>query len=478
MIPDMTDGPALSMPRPAASVVRDTMTAAASQAGGKGALMQELDWTLAAQARAIADGALDPVALAEGYLDRARGHPLASRIYARLTPERALSEAVAAHDRVRAGLGRGPVDGLPLSWKDLFDTAGTATEAGSALLAGRVPQADADVLRAATQAGAVCLGKTHLSELAFSGLGVNPVTATAPNIHGPGLAPGGSSSGAAASVAHGLAPGAIGSDTGGSVRVPAAWNDLVGLKTTAGRLSCTGVVPLVRSFDTVGPLARSVEDCALVLAAMEDRPACDLAGASLGGARLMILSAWSDDAREGPAAGFARAVEALRRAGATVQEGSVQGLAAALDAAVAPFTAEAYGEWRDLIEADPDAMMPQIRDRFRMGGEVSGADAAAGWNRIRAARADWARATAGYDAVILPTSPITPPDVDRLIADAEYYRTENLLTLRNSRIGNLMGLCGLSLPTGVPMAGLMMLCPPMQEGRLLRLGRAAEVALA
>ena len=133
---------------------------------------------------------------------------------------------------------------MPVSWKDLFDTAGTATEAGSALLAGRVPERDAAVLATATRAGLVCLGKTHLTELAFSVLGLNPVTATPPNINDPELAPGGSSSGAAASVAFGLAAAAIGSDTAGSVRVPAAWNDLVGLKTTHGALPLDGVVPL------------------------------------------------------------------------------------------------------------------------------------------------------------------------------------------------------------------------------------------
>ncbi|MDH3264989.1 MAG: amidase family protein, partial [Paracoccaceae bacterium] len=186
--------------------------------------------------RGIASGGIDPVELAEAFLEAIAAHPDASRIYARTTPERARAEAKAAAERARAGHRRHPLDGVPISWKDLFDSAGVATEAGSALLAGRVPVADAAVLANATAQGSVCLGKTHLSELAFSGLGLNPITATPPNVNDPAAVPGGSSSGAAASVAFGLAAGAIGSDTGGSVRIPAAWNDLVGLKTSVGRL--------------------------------------------------------------------------------------------------------------------------------------------------------------------------------------------------------------------------------------------------
>ena len=179
-------------------------------------------WMTAADlGRGIAAGAIDPRELAEVYLGAIDGHPQAPAIYARTTPERARTEADAAAGRARAGLRRGPLDGVPVSWKDNFDTAGTATEAGSALLAGRVPERDAAVLATATRAGLVCLGKTHLTELAFSVLGLNPVTATPPNINDPELAPGGSSSGAAASVAFGLAAAAIGSDTAGSVRVPA-----------------------------------------------------------------------------------------------------------------------------------------------------------------------------------------------------------------------------------------------------------------
>jgi aspartyl-tRNA(Asn)/glutamyl-tRNA(Gln) amidotransferase subunit A len=289
-------------------------------------------WMTAAElGRGIGTGAIDAVELAEVYLAAIDSHPAGPGIYARTTPERARAEASAAAARARDDVRRGPLDGVPVSWKDLFDTAGTATEAGSALLQGRVPERDAAVVAAATRAGLVCLGKTHMTELAFSGLGVNPVTATPPNINDPELAPGGSSSGAAASVAFGLAAAGIGSDTGGSVRVPAAWNDLVGLKTSHGALPLDGVVPLAPRFDTVGPLCRSVEDAALLFAAMAGRPAADLAGARLDAARLLVC----DDPelgpnRAGPEAAFEATVERLAASGARVERGRLPAAMAAL----------------------------------------------------------------------------------------------------------------------------------------------------
>ena len=222
--------------------------------------------------RAIGTGDIDPRDLTAAFLDMAKAHPFRDRIYARLMEDRAMAEAEAAYARAKDGVRRGLLDGVPVSWKDLFDTAGVATEAGTALLKDRIPTRDAEVLRRASNAGLVALGKTHMSELAFSGLGLNPVTATTPCVNDHLAVSGGSSSGAAGSVAFGLAPGAIGSDTGGSVRIPSAWNDLVGLKTTAGRLPLEGVVPLAAAFDTVGPLVKTVEDAAESFAILDGSP--------------------------------------------------------------------------------------------------------------------------------------------------------------------------------------------------------------
>ena len=406
-------------------------------------------------------------------------HEVSTRIYARVTPARARGEAMAAAARAKSGQRHGLLDGVPVSWKDLFDSAGTATEAGSALLRNRTPTQDAAVLQTATREGLVCLGKTHMSELAFSGLGLNPVTATSPCVNDPKAVAGGSSSGAATSVAFGLAPAAIGSDTGGSVRIPAAWNDLVGLKTTSGRLPLTGVVPLCERFDTIGPLARGVEDCGLLLAALEGRKPADLAGANLSGTRLAVLETVAlDDLRDRPAKGFDDALTRLGRAGAQISRIAAPEIIEAMQLAGILFTAEAYGIWATTIEAAPEKMFPRILERFRSGATIAAADYVAGWRRLETIRANWADLTAGFDAILLPTSPILPPDAHRLMTDNAYYVTENLLALRNTRIGNLMGGCVLTLPTAQPSCGISIMAGPGQEERLLRLGTAAERALA
>ena len=434
--------------------------------------------TAAELGREIGKGRIHPVELAEAFLDAIDSHPLSPRIYARTTPARARGEAMAAASRAKAGLRKGLLDGVPVSWKDLFDTAGVATEAGSALLKHRTPVRDAAVLETATLQGLICLGKTHMSELAFSGLGLNPVTATPPCLNDDRAVPGGSSSGAAASVAFGLAPAAVGSDTGGSVRIPAAWNDLVGLKTTAGSLPLTGTVPLCPQFDSIGPLAHSVEDCAHLLAALHGRTPPDLAGCDLSTARLAVLETVAlDDLRDRPATGFDDALARLSRAGARIDRIRAPEVAEAMGLAALLFTSEAWGTWRETIEKAPDKMFPRILDRFRSGADFKAADYVAGWRRLVAIRKLWSDRAAAFDAILLPTSPIRPPDAQRLMTDDGYYVTENLLALRNTRIGNLLGICALTLPTSQPSCGVSLMAGAGEEARLLRLGAAAERAL-
>ncbi|MFL4469657.1 amidase [Tateyamaria armeniaca] len=429
--------------------------------------------------RAIGAGEIDPVNLVHAFFDRIEAHALKDQIYARLTRDRAMAEASAASDRAKAGQRLSLLDGVPISWKDLFDTAGTGTEAGSKLLNGRVPDMDAAVVQNASAAGLVCLGKTHMSELAFSGLGYNPSTATPPCVNDADAVPGGSSSGAAASVAYGLAPAAIGSDTGGSVRIPAAWNDLVGLKTTHGRLSLEGCVPLSLKFDTVGPLTRTVEDAALLTALMQGAPIPDLRGASLYGRRFAALqTSVLEDVRDAPLAAYETAIERLRDAGALIEELEVPAVADALALAGPLLPGEVYGLWRDVIEANPDAMYVEILERFRLGKTFSAPDYSAAWAKLDGARAEWDAATASYDAVLAPTAPILPPNLQRLNEDGDYYKTENLLALRNTRIGNLLGICALTLPTGVASCGIMLMGARDCDAALLRIGAAAEAALA
>lgn len=425
--------------------------------------------------RGIGAGEIDPVELTEVYLAAIETHEFTDRIYARLTIDRARAEAAAASERASKGVRRGLLDGVPISWKDLYDTAGVGTEAGTTLLKGRVPDADAEVLANATRAGLVCLGKTHMTELAFSGLGLNTETETSPNSTNPALVAGGSSSGAATSVAFGLAAAGIGSDTGGSVRIPSVWNDLVGLKTTHGLLSVDGVVPLCESFDTVGPLCRSVEDAAELLAVMSGDAAPDLTGATLMGKRFMVLETVAlPGCREEPLAAFEKAVSKLEAAGAIIDRGEIPEVARSMELAGCLYTSEAYAQWHNEIEANPDAMFPPVRERFRAGGAFSAVEFLESWQELRQLRDAYLDATAGYDAVLVPSAPILPPDIERLLSDHEYFVNENLLALRNTRIGNLMGLCGLTLPTDTPTCGITVLCDPFAEAQLLRLGAAME----
>jgi len=437
------------------------------------------DLTAADLGRAIEAARADPREIAEAFLDAAAAHPAGPRIYSRMTGDRARAEADAAAARAKAGLRRHPLDGVPVAWKDLFDTAGTATEAGSALLKDRVPDADAAVLATATLQGSVCLGKTHMTELAFSGLGANPVTASPPCINDPYAVSGGSSSGSAAAVAHRLAPLAIGSDTGGSVRAPSAWNDLVGLKTTHGLLSLEGVVPLCPSFDTVGPLSRTVEDAAQALSLLTGSRPVDLRGATLDGARLVVCETLAlDGLAPAVSAAFEAAVDRLARAGARVERRRIAQVAEAMALSPQLFAPEAWGTWGTAIRANPSVMFAPIRERFEGGAAVLAGDHVAAWQRLLSLREAFHAATFGVDAVLTPTVASLPPLLAAVLADRDLFVAENVMALRNTRIGNVLGSAALTLPTGVPSVGLQLIGPPGSDAALLRLAAAAEAALA
>lgn len=435
--------------------------------------MDVLRATAAEIGRAIGRGGADPVEVAETHLEAIAAHPHGARIYARSTPDRARAEAGAARTRAKAGNRRGPLDGVPLSWKDLYDTAGVATEAGTTLMAGRVPDRDAAVLARATLSGTVCLGKTHMTELAFSGLGLNPSTATPPNRHDPDRLAGGSSSGAAASVAWGLAPAAVGTDTGGSIRLPAAWNDLVGFKPAHGALPLDGVVPLCPSFDTAGPIARSVEDAALVWEAM-GAPGTDLSSASLEGATLGVLRTVVLDALEEPGGAFEAALARLGKVGARVVEVELPDLPLAFDLGVPLYAAEAWASWGERVDPSPEALFPPILARVSAGREVRAADYLRAMEALRAIRAQGWDAIAGFDAILCPTSAILPPVAAEVLADHELFRLRNLLALRNTRMANLLGLASISIPAGRPSCGLMLSVVPGREGQLLRTADATS----
>ena len=435
----------------------------------------------------IDDGTLDPVSLTEAACERVSAHDPRGRIFISASESRALTEAIAAHDRARRGLRRSPLDGVPVAWKDNIEAVARPTTAGSKTLQDNVALRDAAVLERGVRAGLITLGKTALTEFAFSGLGFNP-TMGSPNNPFDALsprAPGGSSCGSAVAVATGLAPLGVGTDTAGSVRTPAAWNGLVGLKTTAGSIPMDGIIPLSRMRDTVGPLARTVKDAAALWSILAGVPTPDLNGADV--ARLSLLLPMDLEAETDSAVWevFAHAVECLEKSRANVFEADLMELREAhrfADERGNPAAVEGWADWGDTIEAHPDEVFWAVRDRMKAGADMTARD----FNELNvgfeAIGARFVSATAGFDAMIMPTVASVPPRLSK-IETPDAYAAANMKSLRFTRIANLLGLTALTVPCGMTEAtdnrpplpvGLMLMAAPNQEAKLLRLGAALE----
>jgi len=434
----------------------------------------------------IDEQSIDPIDLTQYFLERIKKHDPERRIYVRLTEERALGEARAASDRAKRGVRLSPLDGVPISWKDLFDTAGVATEAGTKLYEGRIPTADAECLTRASRAGLICLGKTNMPDIAFSGIGVNPWTGTGPNPFDREIerVPGGSSAGAALSVAEGLAPAGIGSDTAGSVRIPAAWCGVTGLKTTHGQISLDGVVPLSYSQDTIGPLTKDIADANILYSILSGRPAADLTGASLKGIRILRATSQFDKLTD-PAImlKIKEGLSLLEAAGAEITEGPV----AAFDDVVAlstkhgsPAAIEACMMYGDQVRANPGCMYAPIEGRILAAKKYSAVDAAALYRGMERLGSAYLEQTAGFDLVVGPTQPEHPPAIEPLLQSVEAYLRATMMSISLTRLANLLRLCATTLPcgqqNGFPV-GLMLMAPGDCEGKLLRLSAAAERAL-
>ena len=394
-------------------------------------------------------------------------------------------KAAQASDLLRAaGVVPSPLAGLPVSVKDLFDVAGQVTTAGSVVLSDAPPaQKDAPVVARLRAAGAVIVGRTNMTEFAFSGLGINPHHGTPGNPFDRERIPGGSSSGAAVSVADGMAVAAVGSDTGGSVRIPSAFCGLVGLKPTQARIPRDGALPLSWTLDTVGPLARSVACCAILDAVMAGvapmvPEAADLAGLRLGVPKNTVL----DGMDATVAAAFRQALEALSKAGARVVEIDLAALdripkANAKGGFASP---EAYAWHRELLARAGDRYDPRVRVRILRGQEQSAAEYIELTRTRTALMAEVEAATRAFDALVMPTVPVVPPLVAELADDAAYARV-NMLVLRNPSLWNFLDRPAVSLPMatdGLP-AGLMLVGKRGHDRNLLRVARAVEsVAVA
>jgi len=405
------------------------------------------------------------------------------RAFIKVYKTQALAAAEASDALRKAGIVPSPLAGLPVSIKNLCNVAGETTLAGSTALDDAPPaQHDAPVVARLRAAGAVIVGSTNMSEFAFSGVGANPHYGTPGNPADRKRVPGGSSSGAAVSVGDQIAVVALGTDTGGSVRIPSAVCGLTGFKPTARRVPIDGVVPLSTSLDSIGPLANSVECCAIVDAVFAGEPiaipqAAPLAGLRFGIPKQIVM----DDLDPVVAKAFERACKQLSAKGAKVEQVDLPQFneLPAINAKGGFAASEAYAWHQKLIARRGNMYDPFVHPRIMRGKEMSAAD----YIDLLHARADLQKrvsaVTENYDAVVMPTCAITAPTLEE-VSTPEGFTRKNLLLLRNTTIGNFLDRCAISLPchaAGELPVGFSLMGEAMADKRLLALARSVAPAV-
>jgi Asp-tRNA(Asn)/Glu-tRNA(Gln) amidotransferase A subunit family amidase len=400
-------------------------------------------------------------------------------VFTHLYPETARAAAAHADTMRAAGIETSPLAGLPVSVKDLFDIAGETTLAGSVVLKGAAPAAtDAPAVKRLRMAGAAIVGKTNMTEFAFSGVGLNPHYGTPANPSDKGVAriPGGSSSGAAVSVAAGLCVAGLGSDTGGSIRIPAALCGLVGFKPTARRVPTAGALPLSTTLDTVCAMTRSVDDCILIDSIIADLP-LSIPRLPLEGLRLAVPGTVVLDTLDAHvAASFAAVLSRLSAAGAKIVDTPLELLAEAAD--INKFSgAESFAWHRALLAEHAADYDFRVAKRINAGATMLAAD----YIDLHRKRRGWVtrmeETLAPFEAMIMPTVPIVAPPIADLEASEETFFKFNALLLRNPSTINLLDGCAISLPChaeGTLPVGLMIAGPAMSDNRVLAVARVVE----
>jgi aspartyl-tRNA(Asn)/glutamyl-tRNA(Gln) amidotransferase subunit A len=393
----------------------------------------------------------------------------------------ARAEAEAADARARAGISLGPLDGSIVSIKDLFDVAGEVTRAGSRVLLeeGKPAERDAAVVRRLRGGGAVIVAKTNMTEFAFSGVGMNPHYGTPGNPADRARIPGGSTSGGAVAVADGMCEIAIGSDTGGSTRIPAALCGLVGFKPSRQRIPLAGVFPLSQSLDSIGPIARRVADAAKADAVMAGEDGAPLTPAPLSGLRIGMAQGMPlENLDETVAKRFPQAIDALEKAGVRLSNEKLPLLEGMISVnkrggVLAP---EAFALHGNRLEQAGVAFDPNVRMRLERVRSISAADYIDMVNERRTLIAAMDARLADLDALVLPTTPIVAPTIAEMTVPDVFAR-KNAVLLRNTTIANFFDLCAISLPLprgdGLP-TGLMLYARNGQDHRLFRIAAAVE----
>src|SRR5580698_9561722 len=408
------------------------------------------------------------------------------RAFIHVDKEAALDAADAMDHLRKANAAPSRYAGIPVSIKDLFDIRGQVTRAGSRALEDSAPaEADAPVVARLRRAGFVVIGRTNMTEFAYSGIGINPHYGTPKSVwrRDVGHVPGGSSSGAAVSIADGMAYGALGTDTGGSCRIPAAFNGIVGFKPTQRRVPLDGGVPLSSTLDSFGPLARSVSCCAILDAVLADEPILPLRPRPIKGMKLAIpTTIVLDDLDEAVAKTFERALATLAREGASIERIEVPEF---LDIGVMNTkggfsAAESYAWHRYLIASKGDVYDPRVSVRILRGEGMSAADYVDLLGARRSLITRTEKRIAPYDALVLPTTANTPPRIADLVADDKVFAAANVLALRNCTLINMIDGCAISLPAqreGEVPVGLMLAAAGGSDRRIFELAAGMEEAI-
>jgi aspartyl-tRNA(Asn)/glutamyl-tRNA(Gln) amidotransferase subunit A len=439
--------------------------------------------TLAALAEDLASGRSSARQLVDRCLARiANASGEGARTFVHVDAEAAI-EAAEAMDRLReVKAAPSAYAGIPVSIKDLFDIRGQVTRAGSRALDDSPPaEADAPVVARLRRAGFIVIGRTNMTEFAYSGIGINPHYGTPKGAwqRSVGHVPGGSSSGAAVSVVDGMAHGALGTDTGGSCRIPAAFNGIVGFKPTQRRVPLDGGVPLSFSLDSFGPIARTVRCCAVLDAVLADEPVIPLQPRAIRGMRLAVpTTTVLDELDDAVARAFDRALETLSRQGALIERIAVPEFldVAQMNAKGGFSAAESYAWHRYLIASKGDIYDPRVASRIMRGESQSAADYVDLLGARRSLIARIAVRLAPYDAMILPTTANTPPRIADL-ADDKAFTHANLLALRNCSLINVIDGCAISMPAhreGEVPVGLMLAATGGADRRIFELAAGME----
>ncbi|MBO0139664.1 amidase [Agrobacterium sp. Ap1] len=408
----------------------------------------------------IHSGVMSPVEIAEAVFDAIDRHADKS-VFISLFRDRAMGEASAAAKRVADGRSLGLLDGIPIAWKDLFDIKGLATTAGSTVLSARAPATkDAAVVDLVRQSGMVAIGRTNMSEFAFSGIGINPHYGTPHNPKSTDVprVSGGSSSGSAVAVAAGLVPVAIGTDTGGSIRIPAAFNGIVGYKASRGRYAMDGVFPLAKSLDCLGPLCRTVQDAIWVDVAMRGATRPEITRATDASLDIVVPeNGVFDVAEPGVIEAFEAALLRLEKAGARIQRIHIpafDAISELVKARGALVTAEAFALHRErLTGAIADQIDPRVVARIKLGEKTSMADYIDILDIRRRLTVETEDLLTGR-LVAFPSVAHVAPAIDPLLADDDLFFATNGKTLRNTGFGNFLDWCGVSIPCGTGDAGM------------------------